>query len=332
MELLTQRETPQRAPASAWRPRLSIVIVNWNTRALLLRLLGQLLPEGTPPPDAEVLVVDNASADDSIAAATAAYPRAQVLPQPHNGGFAYGVNRGLAAARGDWILLLNTDTDVTWDAIDWLLDDAEARADGAVFGPRITDEHGDVQRSEWRRHGVLRPAFDALGLSRWLDRRSPPETATRTDCVSGCVFLIRRSALRHVGGMDERFFMYFEEADLCARVHAAGFNVWYLPGASFVHAGGLSSGQARERTFLCFRESRLLYHAAWHGRLATEWVRGCLLLGSMLRWAAGWLRRRGRARRRLHAAAMRLLARPGLVRELCARPRRVPPVPAVPPA
>lgn len=326
--MLTSAQSSRTPSAPVPAPRLSIVVVNWNTRDLLLALLGQLLPAGGPPLSAEIVVVDNDSADDSVDAASKAFPAARILRAPRNGGFAYGVNHGIAEARGEWILLLNTDTVVRWDEIERLLAEADKHPDGGIYGPRITDEHGNAQSSAWPRHGVLRPLFDALGLARWLDRRNAPSAATTVDCVSGCVFLVRREALARAGGMDERFFMYFEEADLCERVRRQGFRIWYLPSTSFVHQGGLSAGQAARRTFLAFRESCLLYHAAWHGRLLTEWVRACNLLGSLLRWLGCWLLlpldRRGR--RHLHGAAVAMLLRPGLVRDLCARPRIVPEV------
>jgi GT2 family glycosyltransferase len=311
-------------------PRLSIVVVNWNTRDLLLRLLRQLLPAEDPRADTEVVVVDNDSSDGSADAASAAFPTAVVVRSGRNGGFAFGVNRGIAHARGDWILLLNTDTEIAKGAIARFVDEAAAHGDGGVFGPCITDERGTPQPSSWPDHGVLRPLFDALGLARWLDRRTAPAAAGAVDCVSGCVFLIRRAALAAAGAMDERFFMYFEEADLCRRVRRAGFAVRFQPATAFVHHGGLSAGQAAERTFLAFRESCLLYHAAWHGRLLTEWVRACLLLGGLLRWAAlALLFPLDRAgRRRLHGAAVRMLLRPALVGELCRRARIVPAVAA----
>jgi GT2 family glycosyltransferase len=313
--------------ANGSRPRLSIVIVNWNTKALLLRLLGELFPkDGAPLPaevPVEVIVVDNASGDDSAAAAAAAFPQAIVLPQPVNGGFAYGVNRGVECARGEWVLLLNTDTEAGWPAIAAFLAEAEKQPGAAVFGPRIVDEHGVVQRSAWRRHRPLRSLLDALGFARVLDRPLPPRGPADVDCVSGCVFLIRRIALERVGAFDERFFMYFEEADFCERVRAAGMRVRWLPATSFVHRGGLSAAQAARRTFLAFRESCLLYHAAWHGRLATEFVRVCLFGASLLRLPLLWLAGR-KERARLHAAAMQYLGRPRLVRELCGRRRAVP--------
>lgn len=306
-------------------PELSIIVVNWNTRALLLRLLAQLLPAGGPPIDCEVLVVDNDSQDGSAEAARAAHPEAIVLPQPRNGGFAYGVNRGLLQARGRWLLLLNTDTEVDWPRLQQLLRATAAAPRGAVFGPRIVDAQGRPQVSHWPAPRPRHYLSQALGLVR---RRPPaPATAARpVDTVSGCAFLIRRDALLQVGGMDERFFLYFEETDLCARLRARGWQVIHLPEPTLVHAGGLSAGQAAERTFLAFRESCLLFHATWHGRLATEWVRGCLLLGCALR-LGWWLARRalgGPRRAHLYWRALRMLARPGLVAQLARQPRAVP--------
>jgi GT2 family glycosyltransferase len=309
------------------RPELSIVVVNWNTRELLLRLLARLLPPGGPGLPAEVLVVDNASSDGSAAAASAAFPGVVVLPQPRNGGFAYGVNRGLERARGDLVLLLNTDAEADPERIGAFLAAAASHPRAAVFGPRIVDEHGAPQRSWWR---APRPAQYLLQAFRLGLGDGNGDAPREVECVSGCVFLLRRSVLAETGGFDERFFLYFEETDFCTRVRRQGHAVMYLPGTTFVHQGGLSAARSAVRTFLAFRESCLLYHAAWHGRLRTEWVRFCLLLGAFLR-ACAWslLRLTGRkGRAGLHWRAVAMLARPGLVGELARRPRLVPSLPA----
>ncbi len=315
----------ERLPGTA--PVLSIVIVNWNTRDLLLALLGRLLP--SPRIACEMIVVDNQSSDDSVAAVQSSFPTAIVLPQAKNGGFAFGVNRGLERACGRWILLLNTDAEASWPDLETLLAAAEGVPGAAVFGPRIVDEHGAVQRSTWTRHLPRHYLPQALFLRRFV-AAAMPTVAGDVDCVSGCVFLIRASVLPMIGGFDERFFMYFEEADFCERVRGAGHRVHWLPDASFVHAGGLSADQAAERTFLAFRESCLLYHAAWHGRLSTEWVRACLLLGHTLRLVAWCVLALCGRRHRVHLywRAIVRLVRPGYVGELCRRPREVPNLPA----
>jgi len=302
-------------------PVLSIVVVSWNTRDLLLTLLRRLFDEPRPP--YEVVVVDNDSADGSADAVRAAFPDARVLPQPKNGGFAYGANRGLAAANGRWVLLLNTDADADPQRLERLVAAAERLPGAAVVGPRIVDEHGATQRSTWRRHLPRHYLPNALFLNRLVEPRQPDVTSD-VDCVSGCVFLIRRDVLAEVGGFDERFFMYFEEADLCERVRRAGHRIVFVPDVAFVHAGGLSAAQSAERTFVAFRESALLYHAVWHGRFWTEYVRCCLVLGCSLRlliWSVLALFGRG-GRAWLYRAALRHLLRPGLVGELCRRPRQ----------
>lgn len=305
-------------------PVLSIVVVNWNTRDLLLALLGRLFD--APRLSQEVIVVDNASSDDSVAAARAAFPAAIVLPQTENGGFAFGVNRGLEAARGEWVLLLNTDAEANPEQLEQFVGAAAQEPAAAVFGPRITDEHGNTQRSTWQSHLPRHYLPHALFLGR-LAESAQPNGRCDVDCVSGCVFLIRRAVLATTGGFDERFFMYFEEADFCERVRRAGHRVRFLPETAFVHEGGLSAAQSAERTFVAFRESSLLYHAAWHGRFWTEYVRACLVLGHLLRfafWCALAVVGRSRGRVRLYAAALEKLLRPGYVGELCRRPRRVP--------
>lgn len=306
-------------------PTLSIVIVNWNTRDLLLKVLGQLFD--APRFETEVLVVDNQSSDDSVAAAQRAFPAARVLPQTKNGGFAFGVNRGLEAANGRWILLLNTDAEVDWQQLERFVQAAVAENATGIFGPRILDEHGATQRSTWRRHRPRHYLANALFLARFTE--SPQrEDAGDVDCVSGCVFLIHRDVLKDTGGFDERFFMYFEEADFCERARQAGHVVRFLPTAIFLHVGGLSAAQSAKRTFLAFRESTLLYHVQWHGRVWSEYIRLCLMLGHLIRfgiWGVMFLfGKRGRVG--LYGAALAKLLNPMYVGQLCKLPRRIPPL------
>jgi GT2 family glycosyltransferase len=277
-----------------------------------------------------VIVVDNLSSDDSVAAARAAFPDAIVLAEPVNGGFAYGVNRGLERAHGRWVLLLNTDAEASWTEIERFLAAADQHPEAAVFGPRVVDEHGHAQRTTWRRHLPRHALLEALSLNSLFPERAPV-TDSEIDCVSGCVFLIRRSMLERIGGLDERFWMYYEEEDFCERVRQAGSHVRWLPDAKFVHYGSFSANLAAEKTFLAYFESRLLYHAAWHGRFWTEWVRLCLLLGHSLR-LAGWcvmavLGRRHRVQQ--YRKLVSRLLRPGLIGAMCRKPRQVPPVRAL---
>ena len=124
---------PAQAPPLTERVRVSIVIVNWNTRDLLLGLLGSLLPDGSPAAGTEVIVVDNQSQDGSVEAAHELFPHAHVVAETHNFGFAHGVNRGIAVARGEWVLLLNTDAEADPKTIAALVAEADLHPDAAIF-------------------------------------------------------------------------------------------------------------------------------------------------------------------------------------------------------
>jgi len=291
---------------------VSVVIVNWNTRELLLGLLGQL---STPPPGApttEVLVVDNDSGDGSVEAVQSAFPDVTVLAQRCNGGFAYGVNRGLERARGRHIVLINTDVELDWAALQRLVQYAEDHPRAGVVGPRITDESGAPQPSHWRAPSLRHHFLDAVFLGRLWDAGPDTSDLDRSvDCVSGCVFAIRREALDVVPRFDEGYFMYFEEVDYCERVRKAGFEVRFTPSAAMVHHGGLSSAKAREKTFLAFRRSCLRFHARNRGRVRAELVRASLALGSLLRLVPLLIFHPSRGK--LHAKALRMLLRPSAV-------------------
>lgn len=303
-------------------PTLSIVIVNWNTRDLLLKVLGQLF--GEPHFEIEVLVIDNDSSDDSVTAAQKAFPQALVLPQDKNGGFAFGVNCGLAAATGRWIMLLNTDAEVDWQQLELFVQAAEQEGTPGIFGPRIVDEHGKTQRSTWQKHLPRHYLPNAMFLSRFTEAPQRTDKGD-VDCVSGCVFLIHRDVLKDTPRFDERFFMYFEEADFCERARRNRHVVRFLPVASFMHVGGLSAEQSAKRTFVAFRESTLLYHVQWHGWFLTEYIRLCLVLGHLIRFAiwCGLYVTGKRGRVGLYAAALAKLLNPLYVIQLAKRPRLI---------
>lgn len=305
---------------------LSVVVVNWNTKDLLLQLLEDLLP-WTESRELEIVIVDNASQDGSVDAARLVYPDAEFpcirwLPQDTNHGFAGGVNRGFAAAQHAWILLLNTDVRCKPADLEALCAYGDRAEDVAILGPDIRNEDGSPQESCWRFPTLWQlfcsttwlykvfPRSDFFNGERYAGRRF--QEPTDVDAVSGCVFLLRREVFDRIGGLDEGFFMYFEETDLCRRARDAGWRVRYAPVAEFVHYLGGSSRLARKRNFLEFRRSLVRYHRKHGGRarglLARVLVTGSLLLRLPI-WgirslASGNPGREGRAMLRLHAAAI----------------------------
>jgi GT2 family glycosyltransferase len=316
----TRLPLPQRA-----RTPLTVVIVSWNTRELTLEALRSFLPAGDLP--LEVVVVDNASSDGSADAIEAAFPDVQVIRNERNLGFAGGVNVGLRASRHPLVLLLNPDTRVVGDVLPRLVDYATDHPEAGIVGPRVLNEDATLQASRFRFPSLLNQLLEATYLpqlfpgSRLFDReRLGGSDATRpapVEAVSGCCFLVRRSVLDTVGFLDEDFFMYAEETDLCYRAWQAGFEVHYAPVGEIVHLHGASSRLASRRNFLEYRRSILRFFGKHRSPLATQCARALLLLFLVARlpyWAlrayTGSDREMAAQRFGNHRAGIRFLLQP----------------------
>ena len=283
-------------PSKRVRVPLSVVIVSWNTREITLEALRSFLPADDLP--LEVVVVDNASSDGSADAIEAEFPAIQVIRNERNLGFAGGVNVGLRASRHPLVLLLNSDTRVVDDALSRLVDYVGVHPEAGIVGPRVLNEDGTLQASYFRFPSLLNQLLEATYLSQLMpgsrlfnrERHGGGDAAAPApvDAVSGCCFLVRRSVLDSVGVLDEDFFMYAEETDLCYRAWQAGFEVHYAPVGEIVHLHGASSRLASRRNFLEYRRSILRFFRKNRGPLATEGARVLLLLFLVLRlpyWA-----------------------------------------------
>lgn len=303
-------------------PRVSIVIVSWNTREMLLDALRSFLPlEGL---DGEVIVVDNASSDGSAEAVEAAFPDVRVLRNGENLGFAGGVNAGLRVARGPLVLLLNTDTLVVDDAIRRLVDHAVAHPAAGVVGPKVLNRDGSHQASCFRFPSLGNLLLSATYLYKLFPRSAffnretyagrDPDADGVVDFVSGCAFLIRGEAIERVGLLDDGFFMYSEEMDFCYRTKREGFEVHYAPAARIVHFGGGSSRLQSDRMFVELRRSLLRFYRKHYGAAYALAGRGLLALFLLVRLPYWWARTlvgrgRAQARSRLgnYAAGLRFL-------------------------
>jgi GT2 family glycosyltransferase len=251
--------------------RVSAVVVNYNAGPELGRALRSLADELAG--DAwEAIVVDNASPDGSAAQVAAFAPHARVIANTENGGFARAVNPGLTAARAPLVLVMNPDCRLVAGAIAAL----EAAVAGdpacALAGPRILDPDGSEQGSARGDPDMLTGLFGrTAALRRWfpflpaarrnvLDGDAPPE-GRLVDWVSGACMLARREALAAVGGFDEGYFLYWEDADLCRRLRAAGHAIRYVPAAIAVHRVGVSSRTAAAASIRAFHASAYRYYA-----------------------------------------------------------------------
>jgi hypothetical protein len=296
-------------------PDLSIVIVNWNVREWLRRCLvsiagsdGLVVGLDTLRYStgggwrAEVIVVDNASTDDSGSMLARDFRWVQVIANQENLGFTRANNQGLAASYGRYVLFLNPDTDLSPDALKLLLAYAEAHPQVGVLGPQLRYGDGSLQSSR-RRFPTLATFFlESTVVQRWWPRNRvlaryymldlPNDAVSRVDWVVGACMLVRRAVLEQIGGFDEGFFMYSEELDLCHRAVDAGWQVVYLPEAVVTHYEGKSSEQVVATRHVRFHSSRVRYVRKYHGRVAALVVRSFLLLTFILQWAeeaAKWL-------------------------------------------
>jgi N-acetylglucosaminyl-diphospho-decaprenol L-rhamnosyltransferase len=253
-------------------PPLSVVIVNFNSGQHLARCLASLAQ--IDDRDWNALVIDNASSDGSAEAAERAGGRVTLIRNRENVGFARAINQGIRQTQAPLVLILNPDCQLEGNAVRTLADELAAHDRCALIGPRLLDEDGTLQASARGDPDMLTGLFGrSSALRRWLPRARLAQANVRShaavasglpsvivDWVSGAAMLARRDALDRVGGLDERFFMYWEDADLCRRLRDNGFEIRYAPGARVVHVAGQSSRTVRRLALREFHRSAYLYY------------------------------------------------------------------------
>ena len=252
---------------------LSIVIVSYNARADLERCLASLTADPPAMPH-DVIVVDNASSDDSVAAVRRGWPEIRVIVQASNGGFAQANNAGIRATEGDLILLLNSDTIVPAGAIDRLAARLLAVPGAAAAGPRLVDDEGRVEISfgamispvaELRQK--VRGALYARRVAAIVARVEAASSREQfVDWVSGACLLVRRPEAEAAGLLDERFFLYTEDVDFCAALRARGGRILFTPAAQITHRRGRSRASAPDAMNPAYRQSQLAFYQKHHPR------------------------------------------------------------------
>lgn len=279
---------------------VSVILVNYNAGPYLEACL-QSIRRFADDLALEVLVVDNASTDGSLEV-LGRFPEVQLIRNPDNRGFAAAVNQGLEAAKGRYLLLLNPDTEVISPVFNALVAFLEAHPEVGIVGPRLRNPDGSLQPSAYRFPTLVQAAGALFGLKRlvpvpllrhrlgrWLGRHfgqlDPHDRPRRVDYVTGACMLIRREVVQAVGGLDPRFFLYFEEKDFCLRARAAGWQVWFAPAAEVVHQIGGSSQARPEITVLERMRSMRQFYDKHYGPGRRLALRGLLLTGGLIRWA-----------------------------------------------
>lgn len=248
---------------------ISVIIVNWNTKELLLSCLGSIF-QTIKGISFEVWVVDNASRDGSVESAKEKYPSINVIENQDNLGFAAANNRALKNMKGRYALLLNTDTILTYGAIKELYDFMESDEKTGIACGQLLNHDGSRQNSIANFPSLLsllsnETVLRILFPNRFPSKRRKYSHPIEVDSCIGACMLVRKMALDDVGFFDERYFFFFEETDLAYRMKQGGWKVNFVPTARIFHLQGKSVGISADARIMFYR-SRYIYIRKWYLR------------------------------------------------------------------
>ena len=280
--------------------KLSIIIVSWN---VMEELVGSLrsIRENRPSAEFEIIVVDNASSDGTVDSIKQHFPDVTIISNKENRGFAAGNNQGIKKARGQYLLFLNPDTIVHPLSLDVLMNFMDGNSDAGACGPKLLNDDSTTQPST-RRFPTFRGALYRHTAFRflWIFRSEYEKLLMKdfdydremdVDEVTGAALMVRRSVMDRVGCMDEDFFMYYEEVDLCYRIKQASWRTVFVPEAVITHLGGRSASQISVMNHVLMLTSLLTFFRKHRGKLTTG-VFSCVfkpavILGNVCNIAVG---------------------------------------------
>jgi len=258
---------------SAARPRLSVIVLSWNTADLLAACL-QSLALAQDSDAWQVVVVDNNSSDGSADMVAERFPWAELVRNPVNDGYAIGNNIGAERATGEYLLLLNSDTEVEPGALDTLVDWLEARPGHGACAPKLVRPDGSVQLSCKRFPDLSTAIFFDTVFDKWMpNNRAMPRYFMRefdhlstrdVDQPPGAAFLVRRALWEQLSGFDPELWLFFNDVDLCRRLHALGHKVGYVAEVEVLHHEGESTSQFSEFGTV-WHKNRLAYYRKTFG-------------------------------------------------------------------
>ncbi len=249
---------------------ISVIIVTYNSASVINACLASLAAERDSSA-MEVLVIDNGSTDTTLQIVRS-YDWATLLTGHGNVGFAKGNNIGFAKAAGRYLFMLNPDTEVRAGALAGLVSFADANPKAGMIAPHVVNPDDTLQHNTFRFPSIKQAFYgffnkfvdlDSEDNGRWP--ASAYQETRPAEHILGAALLLRREVWETLGGMDERYALYFEETDWCYRVAKAGWEIWYTPSATIMHIGGHSTSKNPERSSTLFARSQAYYYRKNYG-------------------------------------------------------------------
>ncbi len=264
------------------KARLSFILVNWNTKGHILEALRSIV-DTVHDYRHEIFVVDNGSTDGSPEAIRKTFPRARLIRNEENLGFARAVNQALTQARGSYCMLVNSDARLTEGAIKTLATFMEENPDVGIAGGQLMNEDGSRQNSiapfpslatELLNKRLLRILFPRQYPGKERDYPAPLDV----DSLVGACIIVRCQAIDEVGMLDEGYFFFMEETDWCLRLKKQGWRISFVPQARILHLQGASASLAKAEARIEYYRSRYRFFTKWHGRGRTAFLKIGLVL------------------------------------------------------
>jgi len=267
---------------------LSIIIVSWNTKDLLRDCLTSIYEQYFPY-ESEIWVVDNSSDDDSPLMVERHFPQVKLLKNTQNVGFARANNQAIFKAEGKYILLLNPDTVLCERALIHLVEYLEKRPEVGAAGSKLLNADGSLQTSCYPAPTLFREfwrmfyldkiyPFGVYSVDTWDQNKPRP-----VDVVMGASLMVKGNLLRKLNGLDESYYIYTEEVDLCYRIRADGFGIHWVPSSIVTHFGGQSTRQVANKMFLQLYRSKIQYFRKNYGGRHAFIYKTILLMASIFR-------------------------------------------------
>ncbi len=222
------------------KPELSIITVGYKSEKTIGPFLDSI-QKNRDKIKKEIIVVDNYPADNGADIAQKHPLKPTVIRNTENVGFSIAINQGIKISRADYILIINPDTRIVGSALKYLLDFAKSTPKLGAVAPRLLNDDGNIQPSCFKFPTIWNAIkYNFFGCKTCFKKYNPGDKTTKVDVAVMAAFLVPKSTLNYVGGLDERYFLYYEDVEFCRRLHRYGLPVYYLPKAKVQHAHGVS--------------------------------------------------------------------------------------------